>query len=144
MWRIFVGILWALMGATAPAALGESVFTTDQPGFGSQRPIVNVVNQTFNPKSTATPEQIVQAFTRAGTRRGWIVTATRPGELVARLHTRQHVAVVDITYTATSFSITYKSSEKLQYNAERNVIHKSYNVWVQNLRNDILSEISML
>ena len=52
---------------------------------------------------------------------------------------RDHVAVVDVRYTATTYSITYKDSTNLNYRDGQ--IHKNYNGWIENLDRDIRNEL---
>lgn len=58
----------------------------------------------------------------------------------ARQQSRDHVAEVRITYTASSYDIKYDSSFNLQ--ASGGKIHKNYNRWVRNLDKDIQLNLS--
>jgi hypothetical protein len=65
-----------------------------------------------------------------------------PGErgvINAKLSLRTHVAVVDVRYSATSYSIVYRDSTNLDYRGDQ--IHKNYNGWIQNLDRDIRNEL---
>lgn len=139
-------ILFAIiLGALAPGlALAQAGQTVDEPVSARQRPIENVANYPFGNQKALTLQAVSQAIVRAGARRGWSVVQVRPGVLVATLNIRSHQAVVDIVHTTTVFSITYKSSVNLQYNASRQLIHRNYNSWITNLRGDIMSEVSIL
>lgn len=100
-------------------------------------PIYNVTNQAIvtagaKPK---TLEEIRAAIVEGGKARGWTMTEIGPGHLEAKLHVRVHVAVVDIKYSTTSYSITYKDSKDLKYDGTD--IHRNYNSWVQNLQSEI-------
>jgi hypothetical protein len=46
---------------------------------------------------------------------------------------------VDVRYTATTYSITYKDSTNLNYRDGQ--IHKNYNGWIENLDRDIRNEL---
>ena len=81
-----------------------------------------------------TQEQVKNAILKAGAQRKWIMTQVSPGVIKARYQTRNHVAEVRITYTATYYNIKYDSSLNLQ--ASDGKIHKNYNRWVRNLDND--------
>src|SRR5512140_3338541 len=61
-----------------------------------------------------TAGQVRSAIITAGTSLGWHVTDAGPGRLAGTLHLRTHSAVVDIPYSATKYSILYRSSEDLQ------------------------------
>jgi hypothetical protein len=50
--------------------------------------------------------------------------------------------VVDIPYSAKSYSITYKSSSNLNYDGT--TIHSNYNGWVQNLHKAINTQLNTL
>ena len=101
------------------------------------RPIMNVTDQ---PVVTAagkplTADQVRDAIVAAGTGLGWVMTPVSPGLVSGRLALREHAAVVDIRYSATTYSITYKDSTNLHYRDGQ--IHKNYNGWVENLDRDI-------
>lgn len=82
-----------------------------------------------------TQGQVKNAILKAGVQRQWIMSEAGPGVIKARQQTRDHVAEVNITYTATSYDINYDSSLNLQ--ASGGKIHKTYNRWVHNLDKDI-------
>jgi hypothetical protein len=107
-------------------------------------PIYNVsdapVTTTSGKSLSAT--QVRSAIITAGTSLGWSVKDAGPGKLEGTLHLRDHTAVVDIPYSTSRYSITYKSSENLQ--AANGNIHKNYNGWIQNLDRAIRTEISRL
>jgi hypothetical protein len=55
--------------------------------------------------------------------------------------------VVDIAYTTTSYDITYKSSDNLDYRRRRDgreVIHRNANSWMSNIQNDIAAQLALL
>ncbi len=84
---------------------------------------------------------VTKAIKRAGIGLGWQMKEETPGHIVGTLHLRSHVAIVDITYTLDDFSINYKDSNNLKYNAGNNTIHKNYNGWIQNLNNAINAQL---
>ncbi len=89
-----------------------------------------------------TLQQIEKAIGTAGARLGWKIKAVSPGVMVGTLHKRTHLAVVDITYNTKEYNITYRNSSNLKYDGTN--IHKTYNLWVQNLDKSINAEISTL
>lgn len=100
-------------------------------------PIYNVTDQAIvssggKPK---TQEEIKTAILEAGRARGWTMSDKGPGHLEGTLRVRSHVAVVDIRYTTTKFSINYKDSQVLHYDGTN--IHPNYNSWIQNLQREI-------
>jgi hypothetical protein len=80
---------------------------------------------------TATLNTVEQAIIRAGNGLGWQMKVEKPGLIVGTLNLRTHTAVVDIPFTASTYSIVYKSSVNLDQQGDK--IHENYNGWVQNL-----------
>ncbi|MBK0400871.1 hypothetical protein H0I76_16850 [Limibaculum sp. M0105] len=103
---------------------------------------------------TAAPSTTAQGFTlddyraaiiRAGAKRGWAFTDEGPGHLVGNVAVRnKHFATVDVLFDTEEFSIEYKSSRNLNYDASRGEIHPNYNSWISNLQNDIQAEIAIM
>jgi hypothetical protein len=107
-----------------------------QPVFDvSQAPI------TANKPNPSTDE-ISKAIVRAGSGLGWQMSPDRPGHLTGRLMLRTHVAVVDIDYTPAVYSIKYRESTNLDFDAGK--IHKNYNGWIQNLDKAIQVQLNNL
>ncbi|WP_338664090.1 hypothetical protein VQH23_02770 [Pararoseomonas sp. SCSIO 73927] len=75
---------------------------------------------------------------RAAARRGWIMTEQAPGWLRGTLNLRTHQAVVDVRFDTERFTITYVSSQDLNY--EQGYIHPNYNQWIRYLEQDIALE----
>ena len=112
-------------------------------GACSSRPIRNVDNDpVVTASKPATTADVEQAIMRAGAGLGWVMTPARPGLVTGRLALRTHVAVVDITYDAKSFSIKYKDSVNLDYDGGN--IHKNYNGWIENLDRSIRSNLAAI
>jgi hypothetical protein len=113
-------------------------------GACTAQPIYNVNDQvvtTTSGKHLSAP-QVRSAIITAGTSLGWHVADAGPGHLVGTLHLRNHTAVVDIPYSASKYSIVYKSSENLD--AANGQIHRNYNGWVQRLDTTIRTELSRM
>jgi hypothetical protein len=91
---------------------------------------------------TLQASQVRQAIITAGSALGWKIVDAGPGHLEGTLNLRTHLAVVDIPYSATKYSIVYKSGENLR--AADGSIHKNYNGWVQNLDRGIRSALTTL
>jgi hypothetical protein len=66
---------------------------------------------------------------------GWQLNHLRPGVARAMLSLRTHVAVVEIAYDETRFTIRYVSSDNLGYTGTS--IHRNYNGWIRNLERAI-------
>ncbi len=105
-------------------------------------PIQNIENAPVNASSANYDlSDVAKAIKAAGAGLGWQMKAETPGHIVGRIYLRTHVAVIDITYTLDDYSINYKDSTNLKYNAGSNTIHKNYNGWVQNLTNAINAQL---
>ena len=107
----------------------------------TSRPIANVTDQ---PVVTAagkqlTADQVRDGIIKAGTGLGWVMTPVSPGLISGRLSLRDHVAVVDIQYSAIVYSIRYKDSTNLNFSDGQ--IHRNYNGWIDNLDRDIRGEL---
>lgn len=89
-----------------------------------------------------TLDQVAKAIILAGTGLKWSMAVAKPGHIVATLNLRTHQAVVDITYTTKTYSITYKDSANLYYDAENKTIHENYRGWIQRLDNAIRSRLT--
>ena len=105
------------------------------------RPIVNVTDQPVvaSAGKQLTADQVRNGIVSAGNALGWVMTPVSPGLVSGRLMLRDHVAVVEVRYTAKVYSITYKDSTNLNYRDGQ--IHKNYNGWIENLDRDIRNEL---
>ena len=74
--------------------------------------------------------QVRTAIINAGVSLGWQVVEVSPGVLQGTLKLRDHTAVVNIPYSATKYSIVFKSGVNL--GEADGQIHRNYNGWVQN------------
>jgi hypothetical protein len=113
-------------------------------GFGRGTPIYNVQSAAIPASPAATMENIEKAIIRAGLTLGWQVTPREPGKAEAVLVLRTHRAVVDITYDTKSYSINYKDSINLDYDAQDKTIHSNYNGWIRNLDKAIRAQVLVL
>ncbi len=105
-------------------------------------PVHNVNNAPINASSPNYDlSDVTKAIKSAGVGLGWQMKEETPGHIVGRLYLRTHVAVVDVTYTLDDYSINYKDSTNLKYNAGINTIHKNYNGWIQDLTNAINAQL---
>ena len=105
-------------------------------------PVYNVESQPLAVSGNPSLGAVERAIRRAAANRGWTVKKLGPGRMEGRLALRRHVALIDITYTRSTLSITYKDSQNLNYDGK--TIHKNYNSWVQNLAKDINAQVSAL
>ena len=101
-------------------------------------PILNIENSPIEIAVKHSSKDIKKAIIRAGAGLGWNMKAEKYGHIVGTLYLRTHVAVVDIKYSNKNYSITYKSSENLNYDGTN--IHKNYNGWITNLNRQIQAQ----
>jgi len=117
------------------------------PVHGAQlsEPIANFEGMPIKTLGAApSPAQVREAIIQAGQGpREWTFVDAGPGRLIATLSVRdKHTAEVNIAYTPESYSVTYRRSRNLRYNADGPTIHPSYNKWVEELVNNINHQIS--
>ena len=104
-------------------------------------PIQNVTNA---PVTTASgkpisAEEVRKSIVRAGVTLGWKMSSDTPGKITGTLEVRKHTAVVEIPYSAKSYSIIYKSSVNLD--EADGQIHNNYNGWIKNLAKGIDAQL---
>lgn len=105
-------------------------------------PILNV-NQTAATNASGKPlsrEQVRGAIVRAGAALGWQMKDEGANTVVGTIQLRKHTAIVEIPYSASNYSIKYRSSENLDEN--NGTIHKNYNGWIQNLQRGIAAQLA--
>jgi len=99
----------------------------------------------INPKSTASLEDVGKAISRAGAAAGWQMSEVRPGHIVGSYRVRRHLAVVDVTYSASAYDIKFKDGDAgLKYDGQTKTIHQNYNTWVEELDKVIRAHLSAL
>ncbi len=124
----------AMRAKTAPAMLLLAMLLVEAcsrtaPVYDVQNRPIPVVAQKLS------LDEIGQNITSAARRRHWRVDPVGPGHMTGRLDDRQHEAVIDISYTQQTYSITLVESASLRQ--EGGEIHKKYNKWIQLLQRDI-------
>lgn len=104
-------------------------------------PISDISNAPINTASGKPPslELISKEIVEAGAQLGWQMKKVKPGYIVATLYLRSHMVKVDINYSTTEYSISYKDSSNMEYDGSN--IHKNYNSWLQNLSNAINTQV---
>jgi len=111
-------------------------------GCASQ--IVNYTNVPIKMGGQLAPssEDVRGAILSAGAAvkgRRWSMTDAAPGHIIGWLdadrnpQVHKHLAMVDITYGAESYSVAYRSSARLDYSPGDSTINSSYNDWVKEL-----------
>ena len=108
------------------------------------KPIYNVENApvTVASNTSYTLDDIKKAIIRAGVGLGWQMKEVSPGQILATLNIRTHMAQVTIDYNLQTYSITYKDSTNQNYDGTN--IHGNYNGWIQNLDNAIKGQLSAI
>lgn len=94
-------------------------------------PVFDIVDADIISATPKTMDSVKKAIIAGAATRKWRLQEIGPGHLEAQIIVRKHVAKVDIVYSETNYSITYKETENLKYNNGK--IHKNYNRWIRNL-----------
>lgn len=125
-----------------------AMLSTNTYAARSAVPLVNYENIAIVTGSNKVAEidQVKQAIRVGAAVKGWRVEAAADGSLTATIVVRKHTVVVKINYEASKYSIHYKDSAVMKYevNNGQAMIHPFYNVWVENLKNDINIELLKL
>lgn len=106
---------------------------------GAASPIKNLMNVPISLKSdgtSLTDQEISAAIIEGCIAKGWSPIVNDQGVIRATISPRVHFAEVEITYTPTTYSITYVSSRNLNYKHYKKKpdrIHKNYNNWIVKL-----------
>jgi len=129
-------VLILLSFASVQAMARESVAVINHANIAIQRPAGQL-----------TADQVKQAIITAPAPRPWEFSAPEAGKLIATLNVRgKHTIVVDISYSATAYSIAYRDSVNMNFKAGGadgvGVIHPFYNRWVDELRDAIRLQLS--
>ena len=110
-------------------------------GGGTLYQVKDAQIQTASGKE-ATMGEVQKAIIGAGAALDWQMAVVKPGEIVGTLNVRSHQAVVSIPYTTKNYSILYKDSNNLKYDAAKQTIHANYLGWIQRLDNAIRARLS--
>jgi len=130
MWKVVGTLLIGIAAAgLAGCRIGPVVDIVDAP----------VIQPAGGQKLTA--DQVKIAIMRAGATLGWQMKEVQPFLLEGTLHLRQHMAQVNIPYSAERYSIVYKDSSNLNYDGKN--IHTNYNGWVSNLNKAIQVQMGL-
>lgn len=87
-------------------------------------------------------EQVQKIIIESGVKLGWVMAVVKPGEIQGTRNVRIHSAVVTIPFTAKNYSVLYKDSTNLKYNAANQTIHQEYTYWIQELDNEIRARLT--
>ncbi|MDH4236909.1 MAG: hypothetical protein OEV17_06645 [Nitrospira sp.] len=127
-----------------PVALVLCVLFVAMMGCRGGGQIYNVKDAPITTATGRTPslEQMQKAIITAGVGLGWQMSVVKPGEIIGTLNLRSHQAVVSITFTTKRYSITYKDSKNLKYDAATQTIHENYLAWIQRLDGAIRTRLT--
>lgn len=89
-----------------------------------------------------TLEQVQKAIIDAGIKQTWIMTPVKLGEMLGEYNVQSHQIHVTIPYTTKNYSILYKDSSNLRYDAAKRTIHVNYQKWIERLDNEIKARLS--
>jgi hypothetical protein len=95
------------------------------------KPIYEVRNAPFPASSSVEDSELADLIRDAGKRQGWRIELEAPGRMRGAYTRGRHRAVVEIEYSASAYSITYRDSAFLKHDGDS--IHNIYNVWVREL-----------
>ena len=106
--------------------------------------IQNIDHAPVVANSKLTNSDVKKVIKSAGQRLGWRFKDISAGKMIAFINVRnKHTAAVNISYDKNSYSINYKKSSNLKYDAKKGTIHKAYNGWISNLKNAIDFDLSL-
>ena len=110
----------------------------------TSKPILNVNNE-FIPTNINNEQPsfdaVEKAIILAAKKRGWNSHVIQPGLIEAQISLRNYRATVQISYSRSTYSISYKDSENLNY--DDGEIHRNYNSWVGKLSRTIQKEMGL-
>lgn len=132
-------VLAAALAFSAMGAVGAM-----QPAHAARTaPLVNVENEAL--PAGAKVGQVEAAVLQSLNSRGWTIMSRKGGVIdaqYARSGKSEFSATIQVTYSATAFSIIYKDSTGLNYDPAKNKIHANYAKWIANLKLDITRMVS--
>ncbi|MAP96605.1 MAG: hypothetical protein CMK07_16840 [Ponticaulis sp.] len=104
-------------------------------GCGTSR--MNQPTETFvgiEPDETMVAEAIRGALQE----QRWKIVSDNPGKIVASYSRRSDwFVVIEIPYNGDSYQLLYADSRNLDYSERSGRIHERYNVWIEELNNEI-------
>jgi hypothetical protein len=104
-------------------------------------PVYNVQDRPIPIATQNLPlEEIGRNIVQAGRRRHWRMDPVGPGQITGVFDDRQHEAVINITYTQQTYSITLADSTNLRQEGDE--VHKKYNKWIRALQREIDGRLS--
>lgn len=79
------------------------------------------------------------AIIRAGQQKGWRMRIVSNSKILATMRREGYMAKTEIKYSPRSYTIKYKDSSNMKYDGDN--IHSYYNEWVEQLDDEIKSQL---
>lgn len=114
--------------------------------FAQAAEVLNLTDVAVPVKVDGSPhsaKEVQTAILNACRARGWTPRLEGSTVVASILVRGKHYAEVAITYDAKKYSINYRDSRDLKYNAEKNTIHRNYNNWVARLSGTIQQNLGV-
>ncbi len=108
----------------------------------SADPVLNIVDHPVTNLKRMTLGDVRRGIVLGGTRYQWVFADDGPGKLKATQNAGRYSAVISISYTETTYSITLLESMGLEQKGDQ--IRSRYNRWVGLLTRNIDSELTKL
>ena len=112
------------------------------PVFAHADPVSNIVDHPITNLKKMTLADVRKGIVLGGTRYRWIFADDGPGKLKATQDAGRYSAVISISYTETTYSITLLESMGLEQKGDQ--IRSRYNRWIGLLTRNIDSELTKL
>jgi hypothetical protein len=111
-----------------------AVFLLASADAQATKPIMNIEDHPVAAQLDGTPrslEQVRDGIIAGCKRKGWNPVIESDTQVKCSILVRgQHYAEVKIPFSVSTYSIIYSNSRVLDYNPERQRIHRNYNKWV--------------
>ena len=104
--------------------------------------VYNVKKQNF--PSIKKEDSVYNAIMESGKFLGWRMKKIDNNTIIGLLSIRRHMAKVQIKFDKNSYNIELLEAENLKYDKTNDTIHKNYNGWIRNLKNQINNKLTPL
>ena len=112
-----------------------ALFALTLVGCASLRPIAPMTYPV--PAESSELVKVKKGILAGAVERGWTYKELGGNKVELTLLNRKHKVVVDVAYNTKDYTVTYKDSENMKYDKEKNAIHGKYANWVRNLNASI-------
>ena len=129
------------------ALIATAILLTASTAAWAAKPILNIENVAVPAKLDLSPRSLeeVRDVIAAGCRqKGWNPSMDGDTQIKCSILVRgKHYAEVKIPFSESSYSIIYSDSRVLDYDPERQRIHRNYNKWVMLLSEAIQRQFAI-